>query len=172
MKYSGIDCSVGTRVLEIVCPFNIKPINQGSHAVQMREQAIAEATALRPFSAGRAGTFPEGSVIDESDYGDYARYYDEYDDDEEVEDYYFSAAAGRARVVLGNRRHGPNGFISSGRLQARPAPTPPPSKVRLDHIAPSVMHVRGLLRTIKQEFLAQRALVDLVDLHSLCQLQG
>ena len=29
----------------------------------------------------------EGSVIDENDYQDYARYYEEYDDDEEVADY-------------------------------------------------------------------------------------
>lgn len=105
--------------------------------MQRREQAIAEGTALRPHSCGAGGVFQEGSIIDESDYGDYARYYDEYDDDEEVENYYFSAAAGRARVVLGNRRHGPNGFISSGRMQARPAPTPPPCKVSLyDFVTP------------------------------------
>lgn len=53
-----------------------------------------------------------------------ARYYEEYDDDEEVADYYFSSAAGRARVVIGNRRNGPNGFISSGRMQARPIVAP------------------------------------------------
>lgn len=45
----------------------------------------------------------------------------EYDDDEAVEDYYFSAAAGRARIVLGNRRFGENGYVSSGRAYARPA---------------------------------------------------
>ena len=45
----------------------------------------------------------------------------EYDDDEAVEDYYFSAAAGRARIVLGNRRFGENGYVSSGRSYARPA---------------------------------------------------
>jgi hypothetical protein len=28
--------------------------------------------------------------------------------------------------VLGNRRHGPNGYIASGRMQARPVPQPPP----------------------------------------------
>jgi hypothetical protein len=44
----------------------------------------------------------------------------EYDDDEAVEDYYFSAAAGRARIVLGNRRFGETGFVSSGRSYARP----------------------------------------------------
>lgn len=60
------------------------------------------------------------------DYIDYAQYYEEYDDDEEVENYYYSSAAGRARIVLGNRRHGPNGYIASGRMQARPVPQPPP----------------------------------------------
>ena len=73
----------------------------------------------------------EGSVIDENDYQDYARYYEEYDDDEEVADYYFSSAAGRARISIGNRRHGPNGFMSSGRMRARPTPPPPQGKVSL-----------------------------------------
>ena len=94
-------------------------------SVQMREQAIAEAS----LPAAAAAAFPEGSIIDETDYLDYARYYEEYDDDEEVEDFYFSPAAGRARVVIGNRRHGPNGYLSAGRMQARPAPPPPHAKV-------------------------------------------
>lgn len=84
----------------------------------MAEASLPE--ALRgSASSGRGGRHPGGWVIDESDYLDYGRYYAEYDDDEEVEDYFFSSAAGRARVVIGNRRHGPNGFLSSGRLQAR-----------------------------------------------------
>ena len=33
----------------------------------------------------------------------------DYDDDEAVEDYYMSSAAGRARVVFGNRRWGNSG---------------------------------------------------------------
>ena len=93
----------------------------------MREQAIAEASL--PVAAAAAAAFLEGSIIDETDYLDYARYYEEYDDDEEVEDFYFSPAAGRARVVIGNRRHGPNGYLSAGRMQARPAPPPPQAKV-------------------------------------------
>ncbi len=55
---------------------------------------------------------------------DYGRYYEEYDDDEEVEAFYFSAAAGRARITLGNRRFGNNGYIAAGRMQARPLPRP------------------------------------------------
>ena len=54
------------------------------------------------------------------DWSDYSRYFEEYDEDEEVENYYFSAAAGRARIVLGNRRWGENGYVSAGRQHARP----------------------------------------------------
>ena len=93
--------------------------------LQKKEQAIAE--AMLPESVRNRA--PEGSVIDENDYQDYARYYEEYDDDEEVADYYFSSAAGRARVSIGNRRHGPNGFMSSGRMRARPTPPPAQAKV-------------------------------------------
>lgn len=42
------------------------------------------------------------------------------DEDEAIEQYYFSAAAGRARVVLGNRRWGENGAVKAGRQYARP----------------------------------------------------
>ena len=93
--------------------------------MQRKEQAIAE--ALLP-EAVRSRAI-EGSVIDENDYQDYARYYEEYDDDEEVEDFYFSGAAGKARICIGNRRHGPNGFMSSGRMRARPAPSANQGKV-------------------------------------------
>lgn len=55
-----------------------------------------------------------------TDWQDYSNFYDEYDDDDEVEDYYFSSAAGRARIVLGNRRWGENGYVASGRQQGRP----------------------------------------------------
>ena len=37
---------------------------------------------------------------------DYADDYDELAADEELESFYFSSAAGQARVVLGNRRFG------------------------------------------------------------------
>lgn len=94
----------------------------------MKEQRVAAAA----ISARRIQV--EGSVIDESDYVDYARYYQEYDDDEEVEDYYYSSAAGRARIVIGNRRHGPNGYMSSGRLQARPNPPQPSSASKVSLI--------------------------------------
>jgi hypothetical protein len=51
-------------------------------------------------------------------------YAGDYDlaEDEEIESFYFSSAAGRARVVLGNRRYGEGGYISGGRRQARPVP--------------------------------------------------
>ena len=63
------------------------------------------------------------------DWHDYGRFYDEYDDDEEVEAYYFSSAAGRARITLGNRRWGENGYVSSGRMHARPVAPARPAKV-------------------------------------------
>ena len=43
----------------------------------------------------------------------------------QVEDFYFSSAAGRARIVLGNRRWGENGYVASGRQQARPVQRTP-----------------------------------------------
>lgn len=56
---------------------------------------------------------------DEVGWQDY--YEDEiYTEDEEMEAFYFSSAAGKARIVLGNRRFGQGGYISSGYRQARP----------------------------------------------------
>lgn len=72
---------------------------------------MAEVLGQRPGSETRRGA---------GDWNDYSRYFEEYDEDEEVENYYFSAAAGRARIVLGNRRWGENGYVSAGRQHARP----------------------------------------------------
>lgn len=44
----------------------------------------------------------------------------ELEEDEAIEDFYYSSAAGRARIVLGNRRWGHGGFMRSGRMFARP----------------------------------------------------
>lgn len=63
---------------------------------------------------------PEGSWGDDYD--------DCLDEDEELEEFYFSSAAGRARIVFGNRRFGEGGYIASGRRQARAATTPTPRK--------------------------------------------
>jgi hypothetical protein len=62
----------------------------------------------------------------------------------QVEDFYFSSAAGRARIVLGNRRWGENGYVASGRQQGRPVQRTA-SKVKLpvlcSHVnAPAVCH--------------------------------
>eukprot|EP01024_Parvocaulis_polyphysoides_P006334 TRINITY_DN11685_c0_g2_i9.p1 TRINITY_DN11685_c0_g2~~TRINITY_DN11685_c0_g2_i9.p1 ORF type:complete len:244 (-),score=41.13 TRINITY_DN11685_c0_g2_i9:304-1035(-) len=54
--------------------------------------------------------------------------YDYRDEDEEIEDFYYSSAAGRARIVLGNRRLGENGYVRSGRQHATPAPQSSSSK--------------------------------------------
>jgi len=45
---------------------------------------------------------------------------DEFGEDEEMEAFYFSSAAGKARIVIGNRRFGQGGYISGGHRQARP----------------------------------------------------
>lgn len=76
-------------------------------------------------AAAEGGPRAEASYDDGDDGGthDYADY-----DDDEIEDFYFSSAAGRARVVLGNRRFGEGGYIANGRRQARV--TPPQRRVR------------------------------------------
>lgn len=61
---------------------------------------------------------------------DWADIYEDYvdeqlEEDEEIEHYYFSSAAGSARVLIGNRRNGQNGYMRSGRMFARPVPVPP-----------------------------------------------
>ena len=53
----------------------------------------------------------------------------------QVEDFYFSSAAGRARIVLGNRRWGENGYVASGRQQGRPVQRTPNNKVCNHHTA-------------------------------------
>lgn len=55
----------------------------------------------------------------------------------QVEDFYFSSAAGRARIVLGNRRWGENGYVSSGRQQGRPVQRAP-TKVSLVPCCPCI----------------------------------
>lgn len=68
----------------------------------------------------RANEKGKGVMVPGDEWDDYSRFYDEYDEDQEVEDYYFSAAAGHARVTIGNRRWGDGGYVSSGRRAARP----------------------------------------------------
>ncbi|KAF6262126.1 hypothetical protein COO60DRAFT_1282794 [Scenedesmus sp. NREL 46B-D3] len=60
----------------------------------------------------------------DADARDWADVYEDYldaelEEDEEIEQYYFSSAAGRARV-LGNRRWGEGGYMRAGRMYARP----------------------------------------------------
>lgn len=60
---------------------------------------------------------------DGSDVRDWADFYEDYvdaelEEDEEIEQYYFSSAAGRARVVLGNRRWGEGGYMRAGAQQS------------------------------------------------------
>lgn len=62
----------------------------------------------------------------------------------QVEDFYFSSAAGRARIVLGNRRWGENGYVASGRQQGRPVQHTPNNKVCNDHIARCLVYCMPL----------------------------
>jgi len=77
-----------------------------------------------------AAIFRNPNLEDElPSHGDWADLYEdmldaELEEDEEIESYYFSSAAGRARVVLGNRRLGEGGYMRSGRVYARPVPCP------------------------------------------------
>lgn len=61
----------------------------------------------------------DAARADDTAWQDYADDY-ELASDEEIEAFYYSSAAGRARVTLGNRRFGGGGFLSTGRRQARP----------------------------------------------------
>ena len=67
----------------------------------------------------------------------------------QVEAYYHSAAAGHARITLGNRRWGENGYVASGRLRARPVQNKPkgptPSKVRCPGAA-AAWYMQGTCR--------------------------
>ncbi|KAL4433938.1 hypothetical protein ABPG75_000379 [Micractinium tetrahymenae] len=74
---------------------------------------------LRFEDRGSVSLIEESRLADNMAWQEYAADYD-LAEDEEIEQYYFSSAAGRARVVLGNRRYGEGGFISGGRRQARP----------------------------------------------------
>ncbi|EFN57292.1 hypothetical protein CHLNCDRAFT_143887 [Chlorella variabilis] len=74
---------------------------------------------LRFVDRGSASLVEESRLADQMAWQEYAGDYD-LGEDEEIESFYFSSAAGRARVVLGNRRYGEGGFISGGRRQARP----------------------------------------------------
>jgi len=80
---------------------------------------------------------PFGSLAEEAD--------EEWEDDyycsneiDDTEDFYFSNAAGSARIVLANRKFGKNGFIRSGRVFAQSTQTASDAKPKhpaeLEHI--------------------------------------
>lgn len=66
------------------------------------------------------------SLFEEAKLADDTAWQEDYDEDEyweedeKMEAFYFSSAAGKARIVLGNRRFGSGGYISGGRRLARP----------------------------------------------------
>ncbi|KAF8071339.1 hypothetical protein HT031_001423 [Scenedesmus sp. PABB004] len=84
--------------------------------------AAARALADGTGAAGADGADADADAAAARDWADfYEDYVDaELEEDEEIESYYFSSAAGRARVVLGNRRWGEGGYLRAGRMYARP----------------------------------------------------
>lgn len=73
------------------------------------------------------------ALLEDAKVADDTAWMDDYDEDgywkedEEMEAFYFSSAAGKARIVLGNRRFGQGGFISGGHRMARPVKNAGPS---------------------------------------------
>lgn len=91
---------------------------RGLNAVQEMEKG-KEAVSFVPAQLVMDDARDWANWREDSVAADYSRFEEEYEDDEEVEAFYFSSAAGSARI-LGNRRFGENGYISAGRMQARP----------------------------------------------------
>jgi hypothetical protein len=77
------------------------------------------AIQARGSSNGTLAAAVAAAAGSDSEARDWADMYEDYldaelEEDEEFESYYFSSAAGRARVVLGNRRWGEGGFMRAG----------------------------------------------------------
>eukprot|EP00775_Hariotina_reticulata_P008645 gene8645-8826_t len=92
--------------------------------LRAKEKGKAPMSAL-DASSSRAYTDGGSAAAAAADVGDWADLYEDFvdaelEEDEEIESYYFSSAAGRARVVLGNRRWGEGGYMRAGRMYARP----------------------------------------------------
>lgn len=75
---------------------------------------------VRASDKGKA-LLDESRASEEHAWQEYADDF-ELAEDEEIEAFYFSSAAGRARVVLENRRFGAGGYVAAGRRHARPVP--------------------------------------------------
>ena len=81
----------------------------------------------RGSSSGTLSAAVAAAADDAVDSRDWADLYEDFldaelEEDEEIESYYFSSAAGRARVVLGNRRWGEGGYMRAGALCPRFVP--------------------------------------------------
>lgn len=89
------------------------------------QEQIAKGKAVMPttFSSGNSSGYAAAAQdTDNDEHRDWADFYEDYvdaelEEDEEIEQYYFSSAAGRARVVLGNRRWGEGGYMRAGEQQ-------------------------------------------------------
>lgn len=77
-------------------------------------------SAFRSVSAAATGLSPEALRQQEWAEDAMCDFFDgEFEDDEEIEEYYLSRA-GTSRVTFGNRRWGANGYVKSGHRRAQP----------------------------------------------------
>lgn len=93
----------------------------GCFPLQTSEKGKATLALIqsRGSSSGTLSVAVAAAAADDDDSRDWADLYEDYldaelEEDEEIESYYFSSAAGRARVVLGNRRWGEGGYMRAG----------------------------------------------------------
>lgn len=89
------------------------------------EESIVLLRRARWFEDRLKGNEASINLLEDVRIADENAWMDDYDDDEfgedeEMEAFYFSSAAGKARIAIGNRRFGQGGYISGGHRQARP----------------------------------------------------
>lgn len=91
---------------------------KGKATLAMIQSRGSSNGTLSAAVAATAAAAEDGEARDWADM--YEDYLDaELEEDEEIESYYFSSAAGRARVVLGNRRWGEGGFMRAGKQSCK-----------------------------------------------------
>lgn len=99
-----------------------RQLNHVAFAMLQEKEHARIALQAQQTSTNAAAYASAAAAEDGSDARDWADYYEDYvdaelEEDEEIEQYYFSSAAGRARVVLGNRRWGEGGYMRAGMVR-------------------------------------------------------
>ena len=114
----------------------------GSVTGELQEEAVC----LLLRAAWRApsrdkGKAPAHRYVDEEGDVSFEGFYEEEDELEDEDELLAMRHHAAARLLIGNRRHGPNGYLAGGRMLARPLPPPQPAKGRKGvtppHAAPS-----------------------------------